>query len=251
MEQATAAAPEEGWGEHGALARLDDPTSRKRFLRMVGGAGAAGALAALTAACGERQVPIGVTQRDPGTVAQFGPGDIGIVNFALLLEYLEQEFYEQVHKSGEIGDRQLAILIDDFYANETEHTRALERVAEQMGRPIRKPKIDVDSVLAGGEDRILAEAASLENLGAAAYLGQVARISDTQVLGTALTIHSVEARHAAALNEFAGRGFRGGGALRGSIPDGAFARPMTMQQVMKRIRKFVPGGVPKLKSPGG
>ena len=30
----------------------DDPSSRKRFLRMVGGAGAAGALGVLLAACG-------------------------------------------------------------------------------------------------------------------------------------------------------------------------------------------------------
>jgi rubrerythrin len=250
MEQATAAAPEEASGERRALDRLGDPTSRKRFLRMAGGAGAAGALATLTAACGERETPIGVTQRDPGTVAEFGPGDIGIVNFALLLEYVEQEFYEQVRKSGEVGGR-LAALIDDIYANEVEHTRALERVAEQMGRPIRRPKIEVESVLADGQDAILEESASLENLGAAAYLGQAARISDTQVLAAALSIHTVEARHAAALNELAGRGFSGDGALSGSIPNGAFAKPMTMQQVMKRVRRFVPGGVPKLESPGG
>jgi hypothetical protein len=251
MEQATAAAPERGSGERRALARLSDPSSRKRFLRMAGGAGAAGALATLAAACGERETPIGVTQRDPGTVAAFGPGDIGIVNFALLLEYIEEDFYEKVRKSGEISDRRLAVLIDDIYANEAEHTRALERVAEQMGRPIRRPKVEVESVLAGGQDGILEESASLENLGAAAYLGQATRISDTQVLAAALSIHTVEARHAAALNELAGRGFRGGGALSGSIPNGAFAKPMTMQQVIRRVRRFVPDGVPKLESPGG
>ena len=239
-----------GEEERGALARLvEDPTSRKRFLRMTG-AGAAGAFATLVAACGETEIPIGTSQRDPGTVAEFGPGDIGIVNYALTLEYLDVDFYSQVRESGEVKNQRLRKLIDKVYKNEVEHQRALERVAEQMGRPIKRPAFDVDFVLEGGERRILVESAKLENLGAAAYLGQAPRIADKEVLASALSIHTVEARQAAAFNDIAGRNFGSGNPLIGSVPNGAFSKPMSMQQVLAVASKFKPRGVGVLESPG-
>ena len=47
---------------------------------------------------------------------------------------------------------------------------------------------------------MLETAAAVENLGAAAYLGQARRIQTKEILAAALSIHTVEARHAAALN---------------------------------------------------
>ena len=249
METGCSAAAGADSGEQDALAQLvDDPSSRKRFLRMVGSAGAAGAFARSWPR-GEKETPIGNTQRDPGTVAEFGPGDVGIVNYALTLEYLEEDFYEQVRKSGEVTDGALKKLIDDVYKNEQEHVRALEKVAEQMGRPVKRPKTDFDSVLEGGQRKILATAAVVENLGASAYLGQAPRIVDRQVLASALAIHTVEARHAAAFNEMAGNGFGGDDQLIGTVPDGSFAKPQTMQEVLKEAKKFLPKGLPGLESP--
>jgi hypothetical protein len=49
----------------------------------------------------------------------------------------------------------------------------------------------------------------------------------------------VEARHAAALNELAGNGYTAGEPLVGSIPDGPFAQPMDMQEVLKEIQPFL------------
>jgi len=239
-------------GEEGALAGLvNDASSRKRFLKMVGGAGALGAFATLVAACGETTVPIGNTQNDPGTIAQFGPGDIGIVNYALTLEYMEQDFYGQIRESGEVTDRSLKRLIDDTYSNESEHVQALEKVAEQMGRPVERPKVDFESVLEGGQRKILKESAKIENLGASAYLGQAARILDRMVLASALSIHTVEARQAAAFNKMAGNGFSGEDALIGTVPDGAFAKPKTMDEVLAEAKKFLPNGIPSLESPVG
>ena len=61
-------------------------------------------------------------------------------------------------------------------------------------------------------------AGAVENLGAAAYLGQAGNIKSKEILAAALAIHSIEARHAATLNLV----------LRKSpTPDGAFAKPMT------------------------
>ncbi len=251
METGDPAAAGTDTGNRGALARLvDDASSRKQFLRMVGGAGAAGAFATLAAACGEQDTPIGSTQRDPGTEDSFGPGDIGIVNYALTLEYLEQDFYEQIRKSGEVTNRALKKLIEEVYSNESEHVAALEKTAEQMGRPVVRPKTNFDSVLEGGQPKILSESAKVENLGASAYLGQAPRVSDRAVLAAALSIHTVEARHAAAFNKMAGEGFSGKGTLIGTIPDGPFAKPKTMQEVLKEAKKFLPEGIPELESPG-
>ena len=50
------------------------------------------------------------------------------------------------------------------------------------------------------EKSILKLAATVENLGADAYLGQAGNIQDKEILAAALSIHSVEARHASVLN---------------------------------------------------
>ncbi len=59
------------------------------------------------------------------------------------------------------------------------------------------------------------------------------------MLESALAIHTVEARHAAALNEIAGNGFSGGGPLSGSIPNGPFGRPMTREEVLEEAAPFI------------
>ena len=86
---------------------------------------------------------------------------------------------------------------------------------------------------------MLKTAATVENLGAAAYLGQAGNIKNKDVLAAALAIHSVEARHAAALNHLVGRGFGGKGGLEGSIPDGAFGKPMDEAAVLAAVKPFL------------
>ncbi len=99
-----------------------------------------------------------------------------------------------------------------------------------------------DSVLQGGAEEVLATAARVENVGAAAYLNEAAQIQGEEVLAAALSIHTVEARHAAALNEAAGIGFTGADQFEGSIPDGAFAAPADRDTVMSEIQPFLASG---------
>jgi len=70
----------------------------------------------------------------------------------------------------------------------------------------------------------------VENLGAAAYLGQAGRIKSKEILAAALSIHTVEGRHAAALNQVVGRTI---------VPDGAFARPASMDEVLSKMKPFL------------
>ena len=235
----TASGPRPG----GALREIaDDPSSRKRFLKMVGGTGAASALAILLAACGEEDQTTTAGGEDAaagGSGEASSGGDVGILKYALTLELLEEDLYKQVLDSGELSGEVLE-LIEEVYENEQEHVLALTSLVEQLGsNPVTAPKTDFKSVLEGGEPEILKVSAMVENLGASAYLGQADKIQTPEILSAALSIHTVEARHAARFNELAGNGFMTGDELRGSVPDGAFAKPMTMEEVLEQIQPFV------------
>jgi len=225
----------------GALQQLqDDPATRKRFLRMIGGAGAAGAAGLLAAACGGKDANTGGRAASTAAMSRSKNADVTIVNYALTLEYVEADFYDQVVKSGQITDRATVDLAKRIAEVERQHVEALSGTVTKLGgKPAAKPATRFDDVIAAGPEKILRTAATVENLGAAAYLGQAGRITSKEVLAAALAIHTVEARHAAALNQLVGRGFTGGSALEGSIPDGAFAKAMTMDQVLARVKPFL------------
>lgn len=225
-----------------ALAR--DESSRKAFLRMMGGGGAAAGLAGLLAACG------GGTSTPPGGQATGGGvrvpkpaksgGDIDIVNYALTLEFVEARFYKETVESGMLKNKKALELAKQFGETEQTHVEALTKTVKELGgQPVTPPVTAFESVIAAGTEMILMVAATVENLGAAAYLGQVARIESKDILAAALSIHTVEARHAAALNTIIDRGFKGGGPLQGSIPNGPFAKPLNMKEVLATAKIFL------------
>ena len=231
--------------ETGALEELrDDPSSRKRFLKAVGGSGAAAALGILIAACGDDDDKAASTGAMTTSTAASGggdaKGDIDILNYALTLEYLEAQFYADVIASGVITDKAIGAVAQKFGESEQQHVDALLATIKQLGgTPSEKPMASFQSVIDGGPMTVLETAATVENLGAAAYLAEAGKIKDKEILAAALSIHSVEARHAAALNAVVGRGFRGGDSLSGSIPDGSFGKPMSRDEVLKAVKPFL------------
>src|SRR3954466_10902377 len=94
--------------EHHAIDELrDDASSRKKFLKMTGGAGAAGALSLLIAACGgsdKKNTAASSGEAETQAAKPNVGGDVEIVNYALTLEYLEADFYRQVLDSRVIKD---------------------------------------------------------------------------------------------------------------------------------------------------
>jgi rubrerythrin len=152
---------------------------------------------------------------------------VGIVNYALTLEYLETAFYGDVAKSGLFKGADLAT-IKMLGAQEQQHVDALVATAKQLGAkpaPAPKAKFPLDNA-----QSVLKLAATVENLGAAAYLGQAANIENPDILAAALSIHSVEGRHAAALNLMTGAK---------PTPDGAFAKPASADEVLKQVKPFI------------
>jgi len=210
-----------------ALRRIaDDPVSRRRFLAIGGGTTGAGLL---LAACGDDEETS--TSAETGTsdaaASQFGDGDLGIVNYALTLEYLETAFYEDVVKSGLFKGDDLA-LIEEIGSNEQEHVDALVAAAKDLGgKPAEAPKAEFPL---DDAKSVLELAATVENLGAAAYLGQAGAIESPDILAAALSIHTVEGRHAAALNTLTDQPI---------TPDGAFAVPATMEEVLADVQPFI------------
>jgi rubrerythrin len=210
---------------------LAGPQSRRRFLAV--GGGSAG-LAAFLAACGDDSGTT-MTSDSMGSgggnseTAQFGKGDVGILNYALTLEYLETAFYADVVKSGLFKGADLET-IRKFGQEEAEHVQALTQAVKSLGgKPAPEPKAEFPLKSAKS---VLELAGTVENLGAAAYLGQAANIQSPEVLASALAIHSVEGRHAAVLNTLLGESI---------TPDGAFAKPADVKTVLKSVEPFIVG----------
>ena len=202
-----------------------DHSSRRRFLKMVGGTGAAGALAIFLAACGDDETGAGGTTTT--ATAADATGDLDILNYALTLEYLETDFYKKVVASGLFKGAQLDV-IKTFGEQEQAHVDVLIATVTKLGgtpAPVPETKFPLENAKA-----VVELAATVENLGAAAYLGEAGKIANKEVLAAALSIHSVEARHAAALNTLLGKSV---------TPDGAFAKPATRDQVLAAVKPFI------------
>lgn len=213
-----------------AIARaVKDPVSRRKFMALSGGSAA---MAAFLAACGSNSGTTTTTSAQSGgggssETEQFGKGDIGILNYALTLEYLETAFYADVVKSGLFKGAELAT-IKKFGEEEAEHVSALTAAVKQLGgKPAPEPKTEFPLKSAKS---VLELAGTVENLGAAAYLGQAGKIESPEVLASALAIHSVEGRHASALNTLLGLSI---------TPDGAFAKPADAKTVLKSVEPFI------------
>jgi rubrerythrin len=211
-----------------------DDADRKRFLKMAGSAGAASFGAFVLAACGSKgssssssstaAAPAGTASSSPSAG---GSGDLAILNYALTLEYLESEFYKKVTASGLFSGK-VGSLIKTFGAQEQTHVLALKSTVMRLGgTPAAKPKGKFPIKNAASVAML---AYTVENLGANAYLGQAGRIQSKDVLAAALSIHTVEARHAATLATLVKKSV---------TPDGAFAKPADMATVLAAVKPFL------------
>ena len=130
-------------------------------------------------------------------------------------------------KSGLFKGDELAMM-KEFGREEAAHVAALTNFVKQLGgKPAPKPKTEFPLKSAKS---VLELAGTVENLGAAAYLGQAPNIKSPTVLGAALAIHSVEGRHASTLNTLLGKSI---------TPNGPFAQPAEASTVLKSVEPFI------------
>lgn len=129
---------------------------------------------------------------------------IDVLNFALTLEHLEAAFYAQAMTSGIVKDQ---AYIGAIKTDEDLHVQFLTAAITQAGgTPVAAAKYDftapggIFSFVFKDYMFLLAAAEIFEDTGVRAYKGQAPNlISNPTVLAAAMGIHSVEARHAAAV----------------------------------------------------
>jgi hypothetical protein len=207
-----------------------DDLDRKRFLKMAGSAGAASFGAFVMAACGSSKKTASTAAAPAATStasSSGGSGDVAILIYALTLEYLVTAFYETVVAAGRFKGK-VGALIKDFGQQEATHVAALKAAVMKLGgTPAAMPasKFPIENAT-----QVAQLAYTVENLGAAAYLGQAGAIKSPEVLASALAIHSVEARHAATLATLVKKSI---------TPDGAFAKPADMSTVLAAVKPFL------------
>jgi rubrerythrin len=157
-------------------------SSRRTFL-----AGSAGAIAGL-----------GVVAAPAG--AATSAGDIDILNYALLLEELQAAFYSEAEQRKALAGPSLQA-VQVIGAVERAHVKALRDVLGK--KAIKAPFFNFKGATED-PDAFLRTAVAFEDLAVAAYKGQAPRIQSREVLAAAISIHSVEARHAAWIRYLAG-----------------------------------------------
>jgi rubrerythrin len=178
---------------------------RKAALATGGLVGGAGVLALLT----------------PGVAGAQTRGDVAIANFALLLEELEAAFYVEAVANNILTGRPLE-LVTKIRDHETTHVRVLRETLGDAAIP--RPAFNFQGTTQDVA-RFLDTAVTLEDTGVAAYKGAAPAIRSRAILAAALSIHSVEARHAAVVRR-----------LNQNRPVIAtFDRPLTVAQVTRRV----------------
>ncbi|MDQ2631970.1 MAG: ferritin-like domain-containing protein [Actinomycetota bacterium] len=214
---------------HEATESLEGDT-RADFLKKAGlaGGGLIGGGALLSAL-----TPAGAIAAGKGRPpAKFGKGDVGILNYALTLEYLEAAFYNEATANNKrktfLKGAQEQAFLKRVTADENAHVAFLKKALG--GKAVKAPKVDFGSTTAD-RTAFLKTAVALENTGVAAYAGQALNIKDTAYVAAALSIHSVEARHASV----AGLLLKPTPASQ--APNGAFDKPLTAAQVLKAVEK--------------
>ena len=135
--------------------------------------------------------------------SSFGKGDIGILNFALTLEYLERAFYNEATSKGIVKSK----LGKKFLATTTKDERAhVAFLVKGLGSAaIKQPKFNFGAALKN-ETSFLDTAYVLENTGVHAYLGQAGNIQKAEYLLAAASIVTIEARHSGAVAMITGKG---------------------------------------------
>ncbi len=168
----------------------------------------------LAAALAIGSVPIALAALAKDVGAQSASDVVDVLQFALLLEYLEAEFYIRGTDAAGLIPAEDRTIFQTIRFHETVHFQTLRTLISQKGAtPNNKPNFDftakgaVPNPFAAGNYAVFLQLAmAFEDTGVRAYKGQAGRlINDKAILTAALTIHSVEARHASLVRRLRGK----------------------------------------------
>lgn len=156
--------------------------------------------------------------------------DLDILNYALTLEHLETAAYRLAIGSGLLSGAPLKFF-QQFGAHEATHVDTLVKTITSLGGTPVQAQASYNFPKFGSQSEVLTYFQTVEELGAAAYLGQAPRIQNPDLLTAAVSIHNVEGQHAAILSD-----------LIGVSPSPLFAAPKTMEEVLAVVTPILTGG---------
>jgi hypothetical protein len=167
--------------------------------------------------------------------AKFGKGDVGILNYALTLEYLEAAFYNAATAANLSLTPQAAAFLKVVTRDENAHVAFLKKSLGSKAVATPTFEFGPGNEVTKNVEKFMATSYVLENTGVHAYLGQVTNIKTPAYATAAATILTIEARHAAViglLNEAAGNDI---------APEGPFDKPYTAAKVLAAVTetKFI------------
>ena len=143
-----------------------------------------------------------------GKTLTFNADDVGILNFALLLEELESAFYAAVVESRIITDPKELEYMTVFGSQEAAHVTFLRSVlGDQTTFETSDLSFNTDGLgeLLSDRTTILNSAVTLEDVGVHAYNGAGPSLTNPTYLLAAGSIVSVEARHAGGVRSLLGK----------------------------------------------
>lgn len=206
-------------------------TSRRHFLHA---SAIAGGLTAVTALAPSTIAGIALAE---GAAQQ--DGDLGILNYALTLEHFENAMYRAL-LSWNILTGQALDYARVYGAHENEHVVALTDTITKLGGTPVKEQASYNIPGLKTEAEIINLIATVEDVGASAYLGAAPLIKSDDLLTVAVQIHTVEAEHATAFRFLNGQD---------PVPF-AFAPPRTMQEVLDIVTPYLAPAMSEMPNTG-
>jgi hypothetical protein len=217
----------------GAVRETADAVSGDTRLSFLRKAGIAGGAALSGGALLSALVPAGALAASSGRPpASFGAGDVGIFNYALTLEYLEANFYAQAVANISFTDPHLEALAKVIAGHEAAHVAYLKKALGS--KAVKKPSFDFGDAVTS-QTTFTATSQILENTGVGAYFGQAFNFAKDADLAAAVSVLTIEARHAGAI------GYYNDPSAQSISPNGAFDKPKTAAQVLAAVKgtKFI------------
>jgi hypothetical protein len=205
-----------------AIDGLEAGDTRLSFIKKMG-VGTAGVFGGGALLAGLAPSAFAAGGRPPSS---FGAGDIGIANYALTLEYLEAEFYKEAVANITFTNPALKGFAHTVAGDEAAHVAAIKGLLKS--KAAKSPEFKFGAATTD-EKTFAATSKLLENTGVGAYFGQGFNIKSATILKFAISVLTVEARHAGAIGIL----LDSSGA--GISPHGAFDRPTTAATVLKNV----------------
>ncbi len=174
--------------------------SRRSFLRVASAAAVTGGLLTACSTADLQVQPSGARAAAPGDVVALPGGDLGILNYAYVLEQLEAKFYEMVVANFYEGITQMERqLLLDLRNHEVIHREFFKAALGSAAVP--QLTFDFSGINFRQRTDVLTTAKVFEDTGVGAYNGAGKYLQSADFLTLAGKIVSVETRHSAIIRE--------------------------------------------------